>query len=389
MDYLETKEQLLLLHSTNVAFYLYMKAQGKSLNGHPVMNQLLEIKYAMEKMKKLDIQLEDALNALFALTEMNLDEVKEISSKGNFVECIMVGKLEDDEDEEDEAEDGDDDYDGEDDEVYEDENGFSYSKEEENDEDNDEEDDEDEELEEEEEDIQFELDQDDEMFNKSLISSKDSKKNKKSSKLNSNIGDIGEFEERYKKDNRGEKMNMETFLSNIEKNNKKGSNFVDNDDSEDDFGGNFDDGGYDDDDYGFNDMPTNKNIRKRQKAPSSLDDDVEEDNLLDAFTKKKKEFKALKLDHYVPAPRIGGVQEVVEGGKKRAASYEIIKNRGLTPHRKKANRNGRVKKKEMYAKAVIARKGQIREIIKGVGTSYGGELTGVKANISRSRKITN
>jgi U3 small nucleolar RNA-associated protein 3 len=62
-------------------------------------------------------------------------------------------------------------------------------------------------------------------------------------------------------------------------------------------------------------------------------------------------------------------------------------NRGLVPHRKKSNRNPRVKKREAFAKAVIARKGQVQDIKSGSATNYGGELTGIKANLSRSRKI--
>ena len=75
--------------------------------------------------------------------------------------------------------------------------------------------------------------------------------------------------------------------------------------------------------------------------------------------------------------------------KKRAASYEMIKNRGLTPHRKKSNRNPRVKKREAYDKAIIRRRGQVRDVISGGGDSYGGESTGIKSSIAKSRKINN
>jgi U3 small nucleolar RNA-associated protein 3 len=67
----------------------------------------------------------------------------------------------------------------------------------------------------------------------------------------------------------------------------------------------------------------------------------------------------------------------------------MIKNKGLTPHRKKANRNPRVKKREAYHKAVVARKGQVRESVGGAaGDGYGGELTGIKSNLSRSRRLS-
>ena len=109
--------------------------------------------------------------------------------------------------------------------------------------------------------------------------------------------------------------------------------------------------------------------------------------MVESFTAAKKKFIATKKLHYTPAPRYGGVEQSVEEGDKRGASYEIIKNKGLTPHRKKANRNPRVKKRQMYAKAVVARKGQVREVVAHYG-NYGGETTGIKANVSKGRKIT-
>jgi U3 small nucleolar RNA-associated protein 3 len=45
VDYLEVKQQLLLSYCINVTFYLFMKAQGQSVRAHPVMKQLLELRY--------------------------------------------------------------------------------------------------------------------------------------------------------------------------------------------------------------------------------------------------------------------------------------------------------------------------------------------------------
>ena len=139
--------------------------------------------------------------------------------------------------------------------------------------------------------------------------------------------------------------------------------------------------------------------RKRRRAPDEKMDeeadlggegesesDTGDADLLESFTAAKKKFIATKKLHYTPAPRYGGIEQSVGDGEKRGASYEIIKNKGLTPHRKKANRNPRVKKRQMYAKAVVARKGQVREVVEHSG-NYGGETTGIKANISKGRKI--
>jgi len=46
-----------------------------------------------------------------------------------------------------------------------------------------------------------------------------------------------------------------------------------------------------------------------------------------------------------------------------------------------------VKKREDYRKALIRRKGAVREIRTDEGHVYGGEATGIKSGISRSRKL--
>lgn len=51
---------------------------------------------------------------------------------------------------------------------------------------------------------------------------------------------------------------------------------------------------------------------------------------------------------------------VVESKGKRAITYQIAKNKGLTPHRKKEQRNPRVKHRNKYRKAKIRRKGAVR-----------------------------
>ncbi|XP_068633360.1 something about silencing protein 10 [Battus philenor] len=81
-------------------------------------------------------------------------------------------------------------------------------------------------------------------------------------------------------------------------------------------------------------------------------------------------------------------QEVITNdiGEKREITYQIAKNKGLTPHRKKEQRNPRVKHKLKYRKAKIRRKGAIREPRTEI-SRYGGESSGIKANVKKSIKI--
>lgn len=71
---------------------------------------------------------------------------------------------------------------------------------------------------------------------------------------------------------------------------------------------------------------------------------------------------------------------------KRAINYQIQKNRGLTPKRKKENRNARVKKRVRYADAQKRLKG-VRRVYKEPTGPYRGEETGIRKNVVHSKKF--
>lgn len=73
-------------------------------------------------------------------------------------------------------------------------------------------------------------------------------------------------------------------------------------------------------------------------------------------------------------------------GDKRAIGRDIAKNKGLTRQRKKLDRNVRTKNREKFRRAVIKRKGQVRDVLQKP-TEYGGEATGIKRNVSHSRRF--
>ncbi|EOD14890.1 hypothetical protein EMIHUDRAFT_197520 [Emiliania huxleyi CCMP1516] len=68
-------------------------------------------------------------------------------------------------------------------------------------------------------------------------------------------------------------------------------------------------------------------------------------------------------------------------GDKREAGRQIMKNRGLTRERKKIDRNPRAKNREKYRRAVIKRKGQVRDA-KAQEGAYGGESSGINQNLA-------
>lgn len=117
----------------------------------------------------------------------------------------------------------------------------------------------------------------------------------------------------------------------------------------------------------------------------------------DAYYQALKEGKQNKKDsrrraheEAVKAAKEGKLAEVQESmgeDGKRAINYQILKNKGLTPHRKKEYRNSRVKKRKQYEKAQKKLK-SVRQVYDASNRGpYGGEKTGIKKGLSRSVKL--
>jgi len=120
--------------------------------------------------------------------------------------------------------------------------------------------------------------------------------------------------------------------------------------------------------------------------PELYIDNNDGDDFYAAVSKKAKSKKEARKNKYSVAPKFPRTETVVDG--ERAISRTIMKNRGLVPHKPKLNRNPRVKKREQYRKALIRRKGAVRDVRSPQeGYQYGGEMTGIKTNISKSRKL--
>jgi U3 small nucleolar RNA-associated protein 3 len=128
------------------------------------------------------------------------------------------------------------------------------------------------------------------------------------------------------------------------------------------------------------------------------DNDFEDEDgyydMVAARSNTKKQAKADRAAAYAEAAK-QGVQvieeEIIGDDGRRQISYQIAKNKGLTPHRKKSVRNPRVKKKEKYAEKLKKEKSMRPVFDKAKAASghanYGGELTGIKKGMVRSRKL--
>ncbi|CAL5391787.1 unnamed protein product [Camellia sinensis] len=112
----------------------------------------------------------------------------------------------------------------------------------------------------------------------------------------------------------------------------------------------------------------------------------------DEFYKQVKQQRdaklAAKAGMYGRTSAVPSMPEVTLVDGKRQITYQMEKNRGLTRARKKLIKNPRKKYKLKHQKAVVRRKGQVRDIKKPMG-SYGGEASGINAGISRSIRFKN
>ena len=429
--YLEVKFQLLLAYCINVCFYLALKCEGASVKAHPVMKQLLELRYAMEKIRPLDGKLKYQIDRLINVANMSSEERNTLGLRPNLNAFLDEGEDEEDDEVPDQRM-------GQSDEgssvkpsgsvaeqnealyrapklsatpyrleesreekearkqqrkknrlknsaIYEslqeefgiapemasssgiDRNGIDDKA------------------------LQAEIDErqnfEEDRFVRLTMTRKDKKAMKKRHeqlhRLDNltDLGDISGIDQfddlkvgRTKKASIEEQRSIEDSDATAAALRKAMAAFSQS--------------------IPENHISTSKKRgRMRDFEMDEIDidgDDEGFDGVVEDFGRKKKAYESSKASHYAAEPRYGGMEpEEIEEGKKRAASYEMIKNRGLTPHRKKSSRNPRVKKREAFEKALIRRKGQVREVITGEGDRYGGESTGIKSSVSKSRKILN
>ncbi|KAL2123320.1 hypothetical protein VTJ04DRAFT_3775 [Mycothermus thermophilus] len=119
----------------------------------------------------------------------------------------------------------------------------------------------------------------------------------------------------------------------------------------------------------------------------------EEDEYYDMVAhaaQKKRADKAARFEALAQARKGERVVETEQIGPdgKRQITYQIQKNKGLTPHRKKENRNPRVKKRKKYEQKQKKLR-SIKPVYKGGEGpgGYQGELSGIKTTLVKSVKL--
>jgi U3 small nucleolar RNA-associated protein 3 len=126
-------------------------------------------------------------------------------------------------------------------------------------------------------------------------------------------------------------------------------------------------------------------------AASALrNDESEYYDMVANSSRQKKDDKAARFEAYAAASKADRVVENEEIGEdgKRKITYAIQKNKGLTPKRKKEQRNSRVKKRNQY-EAKKKKLASMKPVWKGGEPKggYRGELAGINTGVIKSTKL--
>ncbi|ORY03783.1 hypothetical protein K493DRAFT_65015 [Basidiobolus meristosporus CBS 931.73] len=346
MALLEAKYQLLLNYLLNTSFYFLLKSSGApDIKEHPVIDILVSLKTNLEKVEQLEEKLHQDLE--------------------DFVELLHSNLLDSENEQEEEEEEEDEDADEQDISIEKPSLVDDMAEEDED------EDISDEQSEESEKEASFE--DDFAKVNKEL-----STKLRKRKKADNDFGDldIQDIESQSTK-----KRSLRDYVAKINQSSNKR-------DIRNKFAGDTDIP------YKSRDNRFTKTLPKNigggdddDMADLGVDDSGEDDyyeEVKEALGKKRQE----KAEQAAAAQvrETEWVDDTIEDGDKRQINYAILKNKGLTPRRKKENRNPRVKHRNKFEKAKKRIK-SIKAIASGPEGVYSGEKTGIKTKLAKSVKL--
>ncbi|CAK6433101.1 unnamed protein product [Pipistrellus nathusii] len=129
-----------------------------------------------------------------------------------------------------------------------------------------------------------------------------------------------------------------------------------------------------------------KSVSQAAAAASAVADLSDDSNFDEAALKYYKDMEDRQTLKRKKEENSTEEQDLEDKNAKRAITYQIAKNRGLTPRRKKIDRNPRVKHREKFRRAKIRRRGQVREV-RREEQRYSGELSGIRAGVKKSIKL--
>ncbi|KAI1890482.1 hypothetical protein AGOR_G00154160 [Albula goreensis] len=131
-----------------------------------------------------------------------------------------------------------------------------------------------------------------------------------------------------------------------------------------------------------------KGVKVTEESESEVaeesESDLDEEEALRFYREQEARLKQKRKPQPEEEPE--NEEEELDPDAKRGITYQMAKNKGLTPKRKKIDRNPRVKHREKFRRAKIRRKGQVREVRKEE-QRYSGEWSGIRAGVIKSTKI--
>lgn len=116
----------------------------------------------------------------------------------------------------------------------------------------------------------------------------------------------------------------------------------------------------------------------------SIDDEEVMRKLL-AKREKKESRKARKAAE--SKPHVYTFNDEIHADGKRKASSQIVKNRGLTRYRRREKKTPRTRNRLSYQKAIVRRKGAVREYSGTPQANYGGEASGINMSARKSSML--
>ncbi|KAG2499555.1 hypothetical protein HYH03_002500 [Edaphochlamys debaryana] len=120
---------------------------------------------------------------------------------------------------------------------------------------------------------------------------------------------------------------------------------------------------------------------KKRRGPAGEEDEMYAAAKASAASRKK----ARAETHRAPALQPPAPDPTADGA--RGITDEIQRNRGLTPHRRRDQKNPRKKNRMKFEKAMVRVKGAVQPVRKPEAVAYGGEATGIKSKVAKSRRL--
>ncbi|CAG8434085.1 5286_t:CDS:10 [Diversispora eburnea] len=328
LKFLSMKYQLLIHYLKNISFYLVLKTSGtRNLREHPIIDALVDLRITLDKFERLESKVEEPIKSFINKLDQPDQPVEVLKQKKSTNTKKKKDKKKDKKKK-----------------VIKETKSqlVSINDHEEDDK------------------ISPILTQVEEL---QFISLK--KSNKKRKLESTDFGDLNVMDEVDAEDKEQKRKSLRYYVSQIDQKLSKRDKAVIQGDNQD-----------------WNDDDTKVAMDIENK-----DDDDDFEEIYQSIKNSKKVKKdQRKVQFEEQNSKVIIHDETLPEGVKRQINYQILKNKGLKPSRKKEQRNPRVKHRQKFERAKKKIKSIKATFVQQEG-SYGGEKTGIKTGLTRSVKF--